>query len=247
MRLSPVFLLLTIPVLRAASCAAAPPGLTGWLHFDEQMFREPGEHSPQRIPGQVGSALRFDGRGQYFELPASTKGWDPGSGDFSLELWVRTTDATSTANIVDKRSYDPWGYLIFLWNGELHFQVPTPARHEKTTDKVAGPAPHYKIADGKWHHVAGVVRRLPPQNFFVYVDGIVRGQSSDGVTVHNITVPAPLWLGRHHANKLVQTNETYFAGDIDEVSFYNRALTPTEIQSIYRAGSAGKCVGRDGK
>ncbi len=32
-----------------------------------------------------------------------------------------------------------------------------------------------------------------------------------------------------------------FLGDIDEVSIYNRALTAGEIQSIFNAGSAGKC------
>ena len=32
-----------------------------------------------------------------------------------------------------------------------------------------------------------------------------------------------------------------FAGLLDEVSVYNRALTPSEIAAIYAAGSAGKC------
>jgi hypothetical protein len=34
---------------------------------------------------------------------------------------------------------------------------------------------------------------------------------------------------------------SYFAGLIDELSLYNRALSATEIQGIYKAGSAGKC------
>ena len=32
-----------------------------------------------------------------------------------------------------------------------------------------------------------------------------------------------------------------FLGLIDEVSIYNRALTAAEIQSIFAAGTAGKC------
>ena len=39
----------------------------------------------------------------------------------------------------------------------------------------------------------------------------------------------------------VQTNEQYYQGEMDELSFYHRALTAAEIQSIFRAGSAGKC------
>jgi uncharacterized delta-60 repeat protein len=37
-----------------------------------------------------------------------------------------------------------------------------------------------------------------------------------------------------------------FAGRIDEVTIYNRALTPSEIQAIFNAGSAGKCLPREG-
>jgi hypothetical protein len=33
----------------------------------------------------------------------------------------------------------------------------------------------------------------------------------------------------------------HFAGLIDEVSIYNRALSAEEIQAIFNAGSAGKC------
>ena len=39
----------------------------------------------------------------------------------------------------------------------------------------------------------------------------------------------------------MQTNDLYFQGEMDELSFYHRALTPAEILSIFRAGSAGKC------
>jgi len=34
-----------------------------------------------------------------------------------------------------------------------------------------------------------------------------------------------------------------FVGLIDEVTLYSRALSTNEIQAIYNAGSAGKCVG----
>jgi hypothetical protein len=36
-------------------------------------------------------------------------------------------------------------------------------------------------------------------------------------------------------------NDLYFAGEIDELTFYHRALTAAEIQAIFRAGAAGKC------
>jgi hypothetical protein len=91
-------------------------------------------------------------------------------------------------------------------------------------------------------NVAGVVQRLPPQPLWIYVDGVKQPQvSASPATLVNLDVAAPLWLGRHHANTRVQTNEQYYQGEMDELSFYHRALTAAEIQSIFRAGSAGKC------
>jgi len=39
-----------------------------------------------------------------------------------------------------------------------------------------------------------------------------------------------------------ETTENTFNGLLDEVSLYNRALSASEIQAIYVAGSGGKCV-----
>ena len=98
------------------------------------------------------------------------------------------------------------------------------------------------IADNRWHHVAGVDQRLPPAPLMIYVDG--RKQPETGhrnALLANLDVPAPLWLGRHHANRFRDRDDVYFEGEIDELSFYHRALTPEEILSIFRAGSHGKC------
>jgi hypothetical protein len=39
----------------------------------------------------------------------------------------------------------------------------------------------------------------------------------------------------------VDREDIYFQGDIDELTFYRRALTEKEIQSIFLAGAHGKC------
>ena len=33
----------------------------------------------------------------------------------------------------------------------------------------------------------------------------------------------------------------YFPGLIDEATYYNQAISPTDVQALYNAGSAGKC------
>ena len=235
-----VIVLLSIAcVARAQSgCAAAPPGISAWFTFDEPMFRQQGAHRPLRVPGLVGSALRFNGIDQYFEVPASTPGLDVGEGDFTIELWIHTKQSVGTPSIVDKRGRQPLGYLIFIYKGQPALQLADGSRGR-------GPFWDASIADGRWHHVAGVVKRLPPRPAVILVDGVrVDTKNSEDVTLTNLDVPQPLWLGRHHANGYVDREDIYFQGDIDELTFYRRALTEKEIQSIFRAGARGKCHAR---
>jgi hypothetical protein len=214
-----------------------PPGLSAWFTFDEPLFRQAGEHRPQRVPGMVGSALKFNGMDQYIEIPASTPGVNMGEDDFTIELWIRTTDSQHTCNILDKRDYSPIGYLIFLYLGHPALQI---ANGDRDTNAFAMSA---NIADSRWHHVAGVVKRLPPQPPEIYVDGVKQMQPEGrrNTPLVNLDVAAPLWLGRHHANRNVKSDKFDFEGEMDELSFYHRALTAAEIQSIYHAGSRGKC------
>src|SRR6266850_2812192 len=158
--------LLSIPLASAQPrCAPAPPGLSAWFTFDEPLFRQTGEHRAQRIPGMAGSAFKFNGKDQYIEIPATTPGINMGEGDFTIELWVRTTDSQSTCGIVDKRDYSPLGYVIFLYRGHPGLQTADGDRHYSVSAKSV-------IADNRWHHIAGVVKRLPPQPLEIYADGV---------------------------------------------------------------------------
>ena len=180
----------------------------------------------------VGSALKFNGKDRYIAIPASTPGVNMGEDDFTIELWVRTADSQHTCNIVDKRGYNSLGYLIFVYRDHPGLQIANGDRYNNTFAMLAN------IADNRWRHVAGVVKRLPPQPPEIYVDGAKQMQQEGraNAPLVNLDVAAPLWLGRHHANKDVQRDKFDFEGEIDD-----RALTAAEIQSIYHAGSRGKC------
>ena len=237
-----VLVAIPCPAPAQSGCASAPPGISAWFTFDEPLFRQPGAHRPQRVPGLVGSALRFNGIDQYFEVPASTPGLDVGEDDFTIELWIRTKQSVGTPSIVDKRGHQPLGYLIFIYKGRPALQLANGSRGR-------GPFAETSIADGRWHHVAGVVQRLPPQPATLFVDGVRQDNNKrEDVTLTNLDVSQPLWLGRHHANGYVDRENIYFQGDIDELTFYRRALTAAEIRSIFRTGAHGKCrAGQDKK
>jgi hypothetical protein len=216
--------------LVAQPCAPPPKDLSAWFSFDEPVFSR-----AARVPGFVGNALHFDGKSTFFEIPAATPGLDGGEDNFSVEVWVRAPKRGNLSNIVDKRSPIPRGWLIYIRKGAPGFQVVNGA---ELTDSVADKFP---IDDGRWHHIVGVARRLPQQAPQVFVDGQLRSQNGRNITLANITNEAPVWLARHHANNYIRRDDIYFEGDVDELSFYRRALAPSEVAALFRAGRAGKC------
>src|ERR1039458_2925981 len=153
------FMVLGLPLCAQPRCAPVPPGLSAWFTFDEPQFR------PWQVPGQVGSAVRFNGKDQYFEIPTSTHGLDMGDDNFTIELWIRTADSLTTRSLVDKRDHGPLGYLIYIWNGHPGLQA---ANGDKAAAAVAQSV---NVADRRWHHVAGGGPGLPPPLLWVYCYG----------------------------------------------------------------------------
>ena len=216
--------------LVAQTCAPTPKGLSAWVSFDEPLFR----NQPNRIEGQVGKAMHFDGTSQFFQMPY-TPGFNVGEGDFSIELWTRTTVKKATRNIVDYRSEDPKGWLIFIRRETVGFQI---ADGSHVSNVIAA---NYPISDGRWHHIVAVGKRLPPQSPMIFVDGVLRAQEGKHLPLSNLDHAIPLWFARHHRNAVIDREDVYFGGDIDELSVYRRVLTPAEISSLFRAGHSGKC------
>ena len=66
----------------------------------------------------------------------------------------------------------------------------------------------------------------------MYLNGVLENQVAWAEGIFPGT--APLVIGANYFDSV-------FNGLIDEISLYNRALSGTEIQQIYDAGSAGKC------
>jgi hypothetical protein len=80
-----------------------------------------------------------------------------------------------------------------------------------------------------WTHIAVVYVNQQPN---LYLNGVL---VHTGLTSTRPSYPSTC-LGEAGANY------GYYAGLLDEVSIYNRALGASELQAIYNAGSGGKCV-----
>ena len=87
--------------------------------------------------------------------------------------------------------------------------------------------------DGLFHHVAFAYNGALGTNSRIYIDGALAGLGNCGASVAAIA-GAPV-MGKHAECGF------YSSAIIDELSFYQRALTQAEIQSIAAASGSGKC------
>ncbi len=227
---------------RTPPCVQPPANMSAWYPLDEPVGPIAGEiiggvngvhvGGPVPVPGKVAGALSFDGINDYVKVP-NNAALNFGTTDFSIDTWIKTQVSTGFQVFIDKRTYAPIGYELMLYNGRLLFQMADSSGFSNYWNPVS-----VNVADGNWHLVAVTVRRTGVPLGQLYVDGVVVASFSP--RLGNITNVAGLWLGRHHPNALFPST-MWFRGSLDEVEFFKRALTATEIGSLWTAGSAGKC------
>lgn len=229
----------------AQSCVPAPPNMVAWWPFDETSgpishdiagYANDGVwmNNPAPVAGMVAGALQFDGATDFVEVPDQAE-LNFGTGNFSIDAWVRTSAASGPQPILDKRTTANGGvgYMLFLTSGILAFQFGTGSQFANYTSTAF-------VADGQWHHVAVTVQRMTssPLSLVLFVDGApAPGGTFTAPQLGNLTNTTSLWIGKRHPI----LGARWFTGDLDEVELFNRDLTPLEVQGIFNAGSAGKC------
>jgi len=169
-----------------------------------------------------GSCLEFDGTNDYVDCQHMMNGFV----NFSISMWVKTTQNTST----DYRFDDPAIIGTHQGNGDTNDFVLTNyngnlAWYDELTSGSNSFNSGETIADDSWHHL--VVTRLSNSLTF-YIDSSNVGTDTTGtdpVRDDDIEIARALWSG-----------SLYFHGLIDEVRIYNSAASITQIQSQYLAG-----------
>ena len=227
-----------------AGCIAAPPGLVAWWPLDETAGTTSEElvagrngtqlAGPTPIGGVVAGGLRFDGIDDYVEV-ADDPALDFGTGDFSVDAWIRTTSPSSEPQLLlDKRREESeggtQGWALFLWTGTLRFQLSSGAAVSNYDSGIA-------VADGAWHHVAVTVDRSDPAGGVFYVDGVSVGSFDPTPRSGSLDNDAPLRMGRRSDS----ASPGFYSGDLDEVELHGLALAASDVLAIHDAGAAGKC------
>ena len=218
-------------------CAPPLDGLAAWWAFErEQVDVEcdlAGGHGAQRLgcpahsPGRFGDALAFDGLDDALLVIAARD--LAGSAGLSAVTWLRTVAAAGEMTLMDRRAADGRGWRLSLQDGRPRVIVDIGASRIDLQAPTA-------IADGAWHHVG----------FTVGLDaGAWRVDLvADGARVATGSLPQPppgvdavLLIGAD----AIDGGAAHFAGELDDVQVFGRALTATEVFSLANPPVAGQC------
>lgn len=216
-------------------CTPPPSNIVSWWKGENNGNDSVGtnhgtlQNGATYAPGKVGQAFSFDGVDDYVEIP-KVPTWNFGTNSFSITAWFKS-NTTGHRNIVryhDGASSGYWG-VRFNPEGRIEFISDGGVI---ATDNV--------YADGNWHFVSAV-RDGTNGKLKIFIDGNpAAADVSDGGAniIGGINHRLAIGAGLSGGGGLFEP----FAGLIDEVTIYSRALTAEEIAAIYNAGSAGKCI-----
>jgi RNA polymerase sigma factor (sigma-70 family) len=140
-----------------------------------------------------------------------------GTNAFSISFWLRTTTQRQGVAVMAKRTDtlgDGWIIGISDKN-EIAFYSAGCASPTSSGQP---------LRDGRWHHV---IAMRTNQTLILYCDGKAVGSGADTC---NYTDSHPLRLG------MDADGGWHFEGELAEVHFFNRGLTPLEIASEWNDG-----------
>ena len=221
-----------LAVMLAPPCSPDAPGLVSWWPAEGNASDLTGLNSGSLSngagfgPGEVGQAFALNGTNQYVAVPDSSS-LHPAS--LSIEGWLNFQSLSGFQTFAAKAYGTTFGsWAVWYLNGQLWASTTVGGYSQFLTCS-------WTPLAGTWHHVAYTVNTSAGLQK-LYLDGasVASGSFTGAINYdsHPMLVGAGIQSG-------VPTD--FFNGSIDEVSFYNQALTSAQVSSIYAASFTGKC------
>ncbi len=224
------------------ACIQPPSGIIGWWSGDNALGLINGNNAVLHddasfASGKVGNAFNFDGIGDYASIPYSP---DLEPSEITVEFWVsgpqisqQPGNTGSGVMLIENSpihaNYDGW-YIFITPSGGIGTAIGNGVQWNPV---ISNFGLYYPTG---WRHVAMTYDGTYLQ---LYLDGVPQlGPLGNQVSNAQLSTGRDINIGASWNNG---NFARFFKGLIDEVEIYDRALSVSEIQSIYNAGGAGKC------
>jgi len=230
------------------SCSEPPDGLTGWWPGDRNADdivggRDAVLHGDATFgTGLVRGAFVLDGDGDFADVP-DDPALDFGTGDFTVDLWVKF-NGTGGEQILVEKWVQGFANPSTGWTlTKLEDNAIVLALASSEGEFGIGSAP-IAIPSDVWLHFAA---QRSGSEFGIFMNGVqIASGAVDESASFDLDTTASVKFGHRGSPEDTPGSEDergfFLNGRIDEVELtVGRALSDEEIVDIYLAGAAGKC------
>lgn len=180
--------------------------------------------SPSQTDGISGKGQFFGGSNYLSVASHADYNWS-GSASFTIESWVKYSSNTSTQVIIGRD--DPTTSLHW-WigkneTGKIEWFV---RAVDGTSCDIISTA---NTNNGQWHHIVAVRDGEANKNY-LYVDGVIQNVGGTTAILGSLTSTANITIGNMIYNNV---SDYFYTGSVDEVAFYNSALSASEVTAHY--------------
>ncbi len=229
-------------------CYLEPAGMIGWWPGDGNAndYKDANNgalNGATYTAGEVAQAFNFNGINNYVNIPETGSNLD-GFNELTINAWIKANTQTWTSC----DSPTPSGQIVSKYNsnsGGISYLLGVISIQGVGNELMFYAGGAYIVSQDTipagWINVAGIWRG--GNNIELYINGNkINGtvSGSNPVVLPNTSVPVNIGRIESFSGCYVGPG-AYFNGQIDEVQIYNKALSATEIKSIYDSGSFGMC------
>jgi uncharacterized protein (TIGR03437 family) len=234
----------SLPSRAVSACLAPPSGLVSWWPGDTNNDDIAGSNNPNAssaitlVPAEVLDGFSFGTNG-YLQIPASPS---LANQNFTWAAWVKPNgpgpNNDSYGSTIVEQDIDGYDLSVALFwrsspdNRFVFVFGNTSTEMFTSTDT---------FTTGSFYHVAAT---YDGSVFRLFVNAVAEGSFAEAKSVPYSTNP---WdIGSAGLNGISVDYPRTLNGVVDEVQAFDRALSQSELESIYNAGAAGECKNGEG-
>ena len=169
--------------------------------------------------GKVGGALHFGGSSDYITQPLPSFFNDLSTTDITISVWITSDDVTSDHRYLLQAGTSNSNFLLlFQYGAEIHFGV--------CSDGIKRAVRTDTIQSNVWYHITAVWDASEAE-LKIYLNSTL----SDEVGYRNYAMGLQDYLDIGHGS----ASSRFWWGMIDELQIFARALSPEQIDQMYRS------------